>query len=84
MYLTATMTGMRQGDLCALRWRDVDWSARRIRVQRDFVRGRFGTPKSKRSTRGVPLATRDVALFIADDDGKVVDGPIHAVPASVR
>jgi integrase len=51
MYLTAAMTGMRQGELFALRWRDVDWSARRIRVRRNFVRGEFGTPKSKRSSR---------------------------------
>jgi integrase len=58
MYLTAAMTGMRQGELFALRWRDVDWSARRIRVRRNYVRGEFGTPKSKRSTRSVPLASR--------------------------
>ncbi len=58
MYLTAAMTGMRQGELFALRWRDIDWTARRIRVRRNFVRGEFGTPKSKRSTRNVPLATR--------------------------
>ena len=56
MYLTAAMTGMRQGELLALRWRDVDWTARRIRVRRNFVRGEFGTPKSKRSSRSVPLA----------------------------
>ena len=48
MYLTAAMTGMGQGELFALRWRDVDWSARRIRVRRNYVRGEFGTPKSKR------------------------------------
>ena len=58
MYLAAAMTGMRQGELFALRWRDVDWSARRIRVRRNFVRGEFGTPKSKRSSRSVPLASR--------------------------
>jgi integrase len=58
MYLTAAMTGMRQGELFALRWRDVDWTARRIRVRRNFVRGEFGTPKSKRSSRSVPLASR--------------------------
>ena len=58
MYLTAAMTGMRQGELFALRWRDVDWSARRIRVRRNYVRGEFGTPKSKRSSRSVPLASR--------------------------
>jgi integrase len=58
MYLAAAMTGMRQGELLALRWRDIDWSARRVRVRRNFVRGEFGTPKSKRSSRSVPLADR--------------------------
>ena len=58
MYLTAAMTGMRQGELLALRWRDVDWQARRVRIRRNFVRGEFGTPKSKRSSRSVPLADR--------------------------
>jgi integrase len=56
MYMAAAMTGMRQGELLALRWLDVDWSARRIRVRRNFVRGEFGTPKSKRSARSIPLA----------------------------
>jgi integrase-like protein len=28
IFLTATMTGMRQGELLALRWRDVDWQAK--------------------------------------------------------
>jgi hypothetical protein len=31
-----------------------------------------------------PDAADDVALFISDDDGKVVDGPIHATPAAVH
>lgn len=35
---------------------DVDWAGQRIRVRRSFVRGEFGTPKSKRSSRAVPLA----------------------------
>jgi integrase len=56
MYLAAAMTGMRQGELLALRWLDVDWVARRVRVRRNYVRGEFGSPKSKRSTRSVPLA----------------------------
>jgi integrase len=55
LYLTAAMTGMRQGELLAVRWRDIDWAASRVRVRRNFVRGEFGTPKSKRSSRSVPL-----------------------------
>jgi integrase len=42
----------------ALRWRDVDWDARRIRVRESLVRGEFTTPKSRRGQRSVPLATR--------------------------
>ena len=56
LYLTAAMTGLRQGELLALRWRDVDWLAGRLRVRRNFVRGEFGSPKSRRSARSVPLA----------------------------
>jgi integrase len=56
MYRTAAMTGLRQGELLALRWRDVDWTVARIRVRQNWVLGEFGTPKSKRSTRSVPMA----------------------------
>lgn len=58
LYITAAMTGLRQGELIALRWRDVDWKAGLIRVRRNYTRGRFGTPKSKRSTRAVPMPER--------------------------
>jgi integrase len=58
LYLTAAMTGLRQGELLGLRWRDVDWLAGRVRVRQSFVRGEFGTPKSQRSSRSVPLADR--------------------------
>ncbi|HTC58738.1 MAG TPA: site-specific integrase [Solirubrobacteraceae bacterium] len=58
IYLTAAMTGVRQGELIGLRWRDVDLSARRIRVVLPFVRGEFGDPKSEDSGRSIPLADR--------------------------
>ena len=56
IYLTATMTGLRQGELAALRWRDVDWPAGLVRVRRNYTRGEWGTPKSRRSSRAVPMA----------------------------
>lgn len=58
LYLTAAMTGLRQGELLALRWKDVDWRAALIRVRRNYTRGRFGTPKTKRSSRAVPMPER--------------------------
>jgi integrase len=50
------MTGLRHGELIALRWRDVDCRAMRIRVRQNFVLGQFGTPNSRRSTRSIPMA----------------------------
>ena len=77
MWLTAAMTGLRQGELLALRWRDVDWLAGRLRVRRSFVHGEFGTPKSHLSSRSVPPADRVATeldahhrgtAYSADDD----------------
>ena len=58
LYLAAVMTGMRRGELLALRWQDVDSNSKLIRVRRSYTRGQFGSPKSRRSTRTVPLGTR--------------------------
>jgi integrase len=56
--LTAAMTGLRQGELVALRWRDVDWTAGVIRVRKNYTRGAEGKPKSRRSSRAVPMVDR--------------------------
>jgi integrase len=58
LYLTAAMTGMRRGECVALRWRDVDWAAGVIRVRRSYGDGEFGPPKTRRSSRAVPMADR--------------------------
>jgi integrase len=58
LYLTAAMTGLRQGELLGLRWRDIDFGAKRIRVVSPYVRGQFSDPKSEGSGRSVPMAER--------------------------
>lgn len=58
LYLVAATCGLRQGELVALRWRDVDWTAGVIRVRRNYTRGTWGTPKSRRSSRAVPMIDR--------------------------
>lgn len=77
LYLAAVMTGMRRGELLGLRWGDIDWEAKRIRVRRNYVRGEFAPPKSRRSSRSVPLTDRlaaelqrlyDSSPFRADED----------------
>jgi integrase len=77
LYLMAAMTGLRQGELLGLRWSDVDWLAGKVRVRRAYVRGEYGTTKSRRGFRAVPLADRVGAelealsrrsAFTTDDD----------------
>jgi integrase len=65
MYPTAAMTGMREGELIALQWQDVDWTASAIRVRRNYVLGEITTPKSKRSMRSVPMAPTVAAALDA-------------------
>jgi len=48
MIQTAIKTGMRLGELCALRWQDVDLKKARVRVCRSATRGIVSTPKNGR------------------------------------
>ncbi len=63
LYLTAAFTGLRLGELLALRWEDVDFGADAIRVRRNWTAGREGTPKSGRG-RAVPMMA-EVAQALA-------------------
>ena len=58
LYLAAAMSGLRLGELLALRWLDVDWPVALIRVRRATAAQTWGTPKTLGSTRAVPLADR--------------------------
>jgi integrase len=76
IYLTAAFTGLRRGELLALRWRDVDLAGHTIRVRANWAARALTTPKSGK-VRSVPMAP-DVAralaelgkrdLFTTDDD----------------
>jgi integrase len=58
MILVAMRTGLRFGELLALRWVDVDFDRRQIAVRQNYVKGEFKAPKGGR-TRYVPM-TPDV------------------------
>lgn len=51
-------TGLRSGELIALRWEDVDLGNRRVSVRRRLRLGRLDTPKSTYGIRQVPISTR--------------------------
>ena len=63
LYLTAARTGLRQGELIALPWLDIDWVARRVRVADNYPRGRLDERDSPKCHEGrsVPMADRVAA-----------------------
>ncbi|SEH60903.1 MULTISPECIES: tyrosine-type recombinase/integrase [Atopobiaceae] len=65
--LLALMTGMRQGEICALRWQDVDRVSRKIRVSHALTRanGTFAlsTPKPGAPLGPSPTATSSPACW---------------------
>lgn len=63
LFLTAALSGLRQSELLALQWRDVDFDAGRIRVRRSYVRGYLGRPKSRYSSRSVPMVPQVAAAL---------------------
>jgi integrase len=93
LYLTAAFTGLRMGELLALRWRDVDFELDAVHVRRSFTGGREDTPKSGRE-RTVPMAT-EVAQALArlsqrasstEDEDLVFCGKLggHLSPSKLR
>lgn len=64
LFLTAAFTGLRRGELVALRWRDVDFAGQVLRVEHsyDFEDG-LVTPKG-RKMRSVPMS-QEVAQALA-------------------
>ena len=59
IYLIGGFAGLRRGEICALRWRDIDFEKRAIRVETNVVAGRVGPTKGGRG-RAVPMV-REVA-----------------------
>jgi integrase len=51
--LGAAMTGLRQSELLGLRWRDVEWTAHRIRVRNAWVRGEHSAEGKCRAGRSI-------------------------------
>lgn len=86
IYLTAAFTGLRRGELVALRWRDVDFAGCVIRVRASYSAGALTTPKSGK-LRSVPMAPQvaetlarlgrtatDDALVFLGEGGGYLDG----------
>jgi len=76
VFLTAAFTGLRMGELRALRWRDVDFGRSVVRVRASYAAGELSVPKSGK-VRSVPMVDEVAAAlarlserewFVGDDD----------------
>jgi integrase len=63
--LLLVLTGLRVGELLALRWGNVDLNARMLRVCETVYDGHFDQPKTKRSARTIPIGTETAEIFAA-------------------
>src|SRR5215472_1285951 len=57
------LTGLRIGELLALRWQDIDLQTGFLRVSRTLYERRFDEPKTRSSNRTVPLSTMGVEIL---------------------
>jgi integrase len=74
VFLTAAFTGLRMGELLALRWRHIDFASRILHVQRNYVEGEEDTPKSHRR-RSVPVSDQAVVVLEALSRREHFTGP---------
>ena len=55
-FLLAVTTGMRIGEICGLKWTDINWLTNQIHVQRTFHSNKtFGAPKTRASVRRINM-----------------------------
>ena len=63
--LLLVLTGLRIGELLALRWGSIDLNVLLLRVCETVYDGRFDQPKTKRSARTVPIGTETAEILAA-------------------
>lgn len=54
--LVAVLSGLRIGELLALRWQHVDFLRMALQIRQTVSEGKFGTPKTKSSRREIPVS----------------------------
>jgi len=65
MVLIAVLTGLRRGELFALRWGAIDFERKLIVVRESVYEGQFGTPKTRSSVRKIAMGEVLQTIFLA-------------------
>ena len=84
LFLAALRAGLRRGEVIALQWGDIQFGAgagdsdRYILVQRNYVNGRFTTPKSNKSRR-VDLSRQLRNVLLELRDRRLLEAFLHGM-----
>jgi integrase len=63
MVMLAALTGLRVGELLALRWKMIDLTGGTIRICESVFHGQVQAPKSERSIRTIPIGPQTRLLL---------------------
>jgi integrase len=65
MVVLDALTGIRYSEIAGLQWRDVDWDAKCIHIERRWIRGNVHRPKSTASKAAVAMSDLLAAYLLA-------------------
>jgi integrase len=80
----AVLTGLRIGEILALRWKRVDLVRNTIEVAETFSDGYFGSPKTRSSCRVVPISDALREMLATHRSGSVLTNPEDLVFATSK
>jgi integrase len=59
------LTGLRMGELLALRRRSIDLAAKPLRITETVYARQFNSPKTRRSVRSIPIGSESISILSA-------------------
>jgi len=77
------VTGMRIGEVLALRWGKIDWQRQAIIVDQGLYEGEVSTPKTRSGVRILPMTELLFSALLEWKTGKTVDAENFIFPSAV-
>jgi len=77
------LTGMRIGEVLALRWGKIDWQRQTITVDESLYEGEVSTPKTNSGVRILPISKLLLSALLQWKTGKEVGGDNFIFPSKV-
>src|SRR5450755_2863166 len=71
----AVLTGLRIGEILALKWKRIDLLHGTLEVAETFSDGFFGSPKTRSSERVIPMCKELTKIFVKSRSESILTGP---------